>query len=265
MNLVKALSPSILPSNEELHDSFRFKHTKAGWGPSLRARFGYFTPDDIYETTVAKLATPGTEWLDVGGGRDLFPGNEALAETLSRQAGLLVGVDPSENILDNRFVHRQVRSTIEAFQTDRRFDLITLRMVAEHLTNPGAAVDALTRLAKPGGLVVILTVNKWSAITALSWLTPVKVHHRVKKLLWKTEERDTFEVAYRMNTRAALRKLFDARGFVEDAFTYPADCRIFARWKATNTVELAAWKLTRRLHLPYPETCLLGIYRKLPG
>jgi 2-polyprenyl-3-methyl-5-hydroxy-6-metoxy-1,4-benzoquinol methylase len=265
MNLAKAVPPPILPSIGELEHSFQVKHAKTGWGPRLRARFGYFTPDDVYETTVAKLVTTETEWLDVGGGRDLFPSNETLAKTLSRKACLLVGVDPSENILENRFVHRQARSTIEEFHAASRFDLITLRMVAEHLTDPRAAADALARLTKPGGHLVILTVNKWSAITALSWLTPVKVHHWIKKWLWESEERDTFEVVYRMNTRTALRKLLEYHGFREVGFAYPADCRIFARWRITNAIELCAWKLTRWLHVPYPETCLLGIYRKLPG
>jgi hypothetical protein len=84
----------------------------------------------------------------------------------------------------------------------------------------------------------------------------------MKKGLWRTEEQDTFEVAYRMNTRASLRKLFRRYGFMENAFAYPADCRIFARWKLWNSLELGTWKLSERLHLPYPETCLLGIYQR---
>jgi 2-polyprenyl-3-methyl-5-hydroxy-6-metoxy-1,4-benzoquinol methylase len=265
MDSLETMTPPVMPSEQELREGFQLKHPDPGWSPRLRSRFGYFTPDDVYECTVAKLVTPDTDWLDVGGGHDLFPGNERLAETLSRRVRLLVGVDPSDNILENRFVHQQVRSTIEDLQSDRRFDLITLRMVAEHLTDPNAAADAFARLVKPGGFVVILTVNKWSAITALSWLTPVKVHHWVKKWLWNTEERDTFAVAYRMNTRTALRNLFGSRRFAEVAFAYVADCRILARWKLWNTLELWAWKIMRRIHRPYPETCLLGVYQKHDG
>src|SRR5579859_2117649 len=34
-----------------------------GWGPRMRDRFGYFTPDDWYETLVDQLVTPSTRWL----------------------------------------------------------------------------------------------------------------------------------------------------------------------------------------------------------
>jgi hypothetical protein len=86
--------PTALPSNSELCELFQLKHqdlANEGWGPRLRARFGYFTPDDVYEATIAGLVTSDTAWLDVGGGRDLFPANEQLAGTLSLRARLLVG------------------------------------------------------------------------------------------------------------------------------------------------------------------------------
>ncbi len=236
---------------------------QGGWGPRLRSRLGYYTPDDVYEATVVNLVSDDTQWLDVGGGRDLFPDNEPAATMLAHRCRFLAGVDPSDNIRENRFVHERVQSTIEDFSTDSRFDLITLRMVAEHLADPDAAVRSLARLTKPGGLVVIFTVDRWSVITALSAITPVSLHHRIKSWLWRTEERDTFEVAYRMNTRKDLRKLFESSGFAEREFAYLGDCRVFARWRLLNTIELRVWKMLTRAGLKYPESCLLGIYQKV--
>jgi len=84
-----------------------------------------------------------------------------------------------------------VKATVEEFHPSARFDLATMRMVAEHLVNPRAAVESLARLVKPGGLVIVYTVNKWSLITTLSWITPLRFHHIVKRWLWRTEEQDT--------------------------------------------------------------------------
>ena len=65
-------------------------------------------------------------------------------------------------------LHERSQCVLEEYQTGHRFDLVTLRMVAEHLPDPAAAVRALERLVAPGGRVVLITVNLWSPITLLS-------------------------------------------------------------------------------------------------
>ena len=254
----------MLPTNNELVAVFEQKYsplTATGWGPRLRAKFGYFTPDDVYESLISRLVTTSTVWLDIGGGRDLLPTNPELATMLASRCRLLVGVDPSDNIQDNHFVHQRAQTTIDGFQTDRRFDLITMRMVAEHITDPIRAAGSIAGLLSTHGRVVIYTVNKWSAVTMTSWLVPFCLHHRIKSLLWGSEERDTFPVAYKMNTRGTLRKLFEAVGLQEEAFLYVDDCRTFARWRALSTLEILIWRLLRSFGMHYPETCLLAVYR----
>ena len=73
-----------------------------GWSPRLRQRFGYCTPDELYEAAVSGFVGPDTCWLDVGYGRDLFPSNPATARLLADRCRLLVGLDPSGNINDNK-------------------------------------------------------------------------------------------------------------------------------------------------------------------
>ena len=252
-------------TQDRLQETFRVKYQGAepmGWGPRMRLKFGYFNPDDVYETAVDSLVTPATEWLDVGCGRDIFPNNAPMARLLAKRCRLLVGLDPSDNIDENTLVHERFKGMIEDYDTPRRFDLITLRMVAEHIGNPGAAIPALFRLCKPGARVVIYTVYKWSPVTVISAAAPFRLHHLVKKVIWKTEEKDTFPTEYRMNTRRELKCIFEAAGFGEEQFHYLDDCRSFARWKVTNAAELSAWKVLHALGLHYPEVCLLGVYRK---
>ena len=130
------------------------------WSPRRRFRFQYYLPADVYETLVSTLVPTGGAWIDVGGGHDIFPENPRLAQTLAQRAGLVVGVDPSDNILRNPFVHERHQALIEDFVTDQQFDLATLRMVVEHVVNPPVVVAALRKLIRPGGYVVILTVNR---------------------------------------------------------------------------------------------------------
>jgi 2-polyprenyl-3-methyl-5-hydroxy-6-metoxy-1,4-benzoquinol methylase len=257
---------NLAPTREELDSIFLRKYgSPLSWSPRLRRRFGYFTPDDVYETVVAARVKEGVSWLDVGGGRDIFPSNPAEARRLTALCRRVTGVDPSDNILENPFVTERVQSFIEDYESAEPFDLLTLRMVAEHIEHPRKAVAAMRRLVRPGGAVVLYTVNKSAPTTWASWALPFRTHHFFKRVLWNSEERDTFPVVYKMNTRRRLHELFQEAGFEERLFLRLPDCRIFTRWRWLNALELSAWRLCEALALPYPESCLLGVYERGPA
>ena len=172
----------------------------------MRLRFNYFTPDDYYEAAVAKLVTSDCNWLDVGCGRHVFPSNARLARILADSCALLVGVDPDVTVNENTFVHQRVNSHIEDYHSDRPFDLVTLRMCAEHVAEPNRALAAFSRLTKPGGKMIIYTINRWSPVPIITWIVPFSLHHPIKRVLWETEEKDTFPVCYLMNTRKQLAR-----------------------------------------------------------
>lgn len=236
-----------------------------GWNPRFRDRFGYYTPDDWYETLLNQLVKPSTRWLEVGCGRRLFPSNHALAVDLSKRCTRLVGIDESDNVADNPYIHAYQKVFPENFHTDEVFDLITLRMVAEHVRDPDMLVTALARLLAPGGTVVIYTVHRWSPVSIMAAITPMAVHHALKGLVWETEQRDTFPVEYRMNTRKDLSRLFAKFGFEEKSYRLLGDCRTFQKWKLTNLLELLAWKLLGAVGLTYPEVCVLATYGRASG
>jgi SAM-dependent methyltransferase len=233
-----------------------------GWGPRLRQKYSYYTPEEYYEALVMRLVTERVHWLDVGCGRDVFPSNRRLAELLADRCQTLVGIDPDSTILENPFVHVRVQSEIENYCSDRTFDVVTLRMVAEHIANPDQAVRSLAALTRPGGMLVIYTVNKWAPVSLASWLVPFRFHHPIKRLLWQTEEKDTFPVAYRMNTRGALKKLMHRNGFREVYFTYLDDLRTLARFRTLHRMELTLWRWVTTFQVNYPENCLLGVYQR---
>ncbi|MGA9868667.1 MAG: class I SAM-dependent methyltransferase [Acetobacteraceae bacterium] len=250
------------PSIEQVLDLKYGPSASRNWGPRLRDRFGYRTPDDWYEALLFDLVAPDTAWLDVGCGRSMFPSNAAVAALLARRCRRLVGLDPSDNVQENPFLHDRAQCLLQDYRTDERFDLITARMVVEHITDPAGALEALARLTKPGGRVVIYTVEKVSPVTLISALTPIGFHHTAKRILWKAEERDTFPTAYKMNTRRTLRSLFETAGFGEESFRHLDDCRAFGRWRTLNTAELAARRALNAAGLRYPDACILATYRR---
>ncbi len=233
-----------------------------GWGTELRLKFGHYTPDDYYESCVNSLVDHRTEWIDVGGGKTIFPSNPRLAKLLAESCRRLVAVDPSPNVHENRLAHERYRTLLEDHDDSQGFNLATMRMVVEHVEHPGAFVKKLGELVRPGGMAIIYTVNRWAPVTVVSAATPMWFHHAAKRVLWSAREEDTFPVKYLMNSRSSLSTAFASAGFREVYFRYLDDCRTLARWKPTLAAELTVWKALRSVGLRYPETCLLGVYER---
>lgn len=235
--------------------------TCTGWRVRLRRCFRYFTPDDYYEATVDKHVNSGTVWLDVGCGRNLFPSNTSLSRLLASRCQRLTGVDPDDTLDQNPFVTERIKGTLGDCPGTSSYDLVTLRMVAEHVEQPRELIRELARLCKSGANVIVYTVYKWSLAGALAQCVPFCLHHPLKSVLWQTDPEDTFPVFYRMNTKRSLREHFASAGFIEVSFAYLDDCSIFARWRWSQFAELCLQKMLRKLGLHYPEICLLGVYR----
>lgn len=266
MHLAQNLGNDILPTLAELEAAFDVKYGgNAAMGSMQRLwrRAGYFAPDDWYETTVAKLIFPGCKWMDVGCGRNVFPTNPSLAKELAARCAALVGVDPDETIYENPFVHERICSTVDNVRIDRKFDVITLRMVAEHITNPVAAVDSLARLCRPGGLIVICTPNSRSPVSIAARLAPHFLHAPLKGWFWGGDPKDTFPVVYLMNTHRRLSGWFERGGFREAAFAKLDDCRSLYRIWRLHRVEVALRGCCAALGMSYPENCLLGVYQRI--
>ena len=156
-----------------------------------------------------------------------------------------------------------IRLASKTFKATERSTWLLCGWLQSILLHSERVAESLSQLTKPGGRVVVYTINRWSAVSVITWLTPFKLHHPIKSLLWGSEEKDTFPVTYRMNTRGALVRLFQRSGFREQYFTYLDDCRSLSRFRATQVCELYSWRVMRALGWRYPENCILGIYERL--
>ncbi len=253
-------------TESDLYELFKLKYghtSKSWWSANRRLRYGYYHPGDISEATIQKLVTPNTMWIDVGGGRDVFPHNIELSTILANTCKKLVAIDPSENIYENPYAHEKVMCMFDDFQTEEKFDLVTFRMVAEHIANPKTVLSKINDLLNPDGIVVIYTINKFSPIPIITYFTPFSIHFKIKYYFWRGEEKDTFPVEYKMNTRKELRKLFLEYDFHEETFQYLDDLSTFSRFKTLNLLEIWVWKLFKMFGIRYPENNLLGIYRRI--
>lgn len=253
------------PTRQELADTFTQKYGEIenlNWSPALRWKFNYFNPDDVYEALMEKIVTKNSIWLDVGCGRNIFPSNQKLSRILADRANLLVGVDPDETLYENPYVHEKFIGSMEDFQDTRKFNLVTMRMVAEHVDQPKRLLESLTRVLAPNGLVIVYTVYKYSPVPIVTNLVPFKLHNPVKYFLWDTEPADTFPTCFKMNTRKTLLNLFSNSQFSERLFLCLDDCRTFSGFKPLAYLELVIQKCLKRIGLRYPEYCLLGVYEK---
>jgi SAM-dependent methyltransferase len=264
-------SPAVtgeLPTEQDLRQYFQSHYadlSQHGWRSAMKWRFGYFSPEAWYEALVDRLVTPRTVWIDVGGGKAVFPHTPALSRTLADRCVKLVGVDPSDNIQQNEFVHERAQCLIEDYQATEQFDLATLRMVVEHIQTPAESAAKLAELVRPGGFVVIYTPNRWSLASVVASVTPQWFHNLAAGFLWRAKEEDVFPTVYKMNTRQRLASLMSAAGFRETGFARLASCSIWQRFRVLYFLELCLWRVLRAVGLPYPETNLLGVYQRLPA
>lgn len=243
-------------------DSKYRKHAQLSWGPKTRLDYGYFTPDDHYEALVGKLLQPGMQWCDVGCGHNIFPVNPALAESYAARCSYVFGIDPDDTVRENAFVHEYFQGLVEDCPTTRRFDLVTLRMVAEHIVNPRAALSRIATLLKPEGVAVIYTPHKWAPMSIAATITPFRLHNPLKQLLWNSDARDTFPTQYRMNTFRDLTRHAEASGLALLHYERLDDCRITSSYRLLNRCELSARAALRSVGLSYPESCILAVLQR---
>jgi len=110
----------------------------------------------------------GMRVLDVGCGGGL------LCEPLARLGATVTGIDASEQAiaaarahaalsgLDVTFKRTAAETLLEGLANgdDKPFDAVVASEVIEHVTDPGAFLATLSQLARPGGIVVLTTLNR---------------------------------------------------------------------------------------------------------
>lgn len=114
--------------------------------------------------------------------------------------------------------HRNIKSLVEGsiyklpFSEDS-LDLITCRMVVEHLDQPAKAFAEIARCLRPGGAVIVITPNLLNyAIFGNAIATkvlPEKLRLRIVNASDARAKEDIFPVRYKANTMPRLVELMN--------------------------------------------------------
>jgi 2-polyprenyl-6-hydroxyphenyl methylase/3-demethylubiquinone-9 3-methyltransferase len=102
--------------------------------------------------------------LDVGCGGGI------LSESMARAGAQVLGIDLTRAVLDVAELHaleakievtyRAVAAEDLAVEQPAAFDVVTCMEMLEHVPDPAAALSAIAALVKPGGDVVVSTLNR---------------------------------------------------------------------------------------------------------
>lgn len=115
-----------------------------GWMEILRHMLA-----SLRGTTLNKLMPAKGRLLDFGSGAGHF------AATQARAGWDAHSVDPYSIASRNAAACRVIDGTFELLYPDAHFDAVTLWYVIEHLRDPRAAIAELSRVLKPGGIMLL--------------------------------------------------------------------------------------------------------------
>jgi 2-polyprenyl-6-hydroxyphenyl methylase/3-demethylubiquinone-9 3-methyltransferase len=105
----------------------------------------------------------GLTFLDVGCGGGI------VAEPLARLGGKVTGIDPAEENIEAAKLHAEKShlaidyraTTVEALaETDAAFDVVIASEVVEHVADVNFFAGRCAALVKPGGLMIVTTINR---------------------------------------------------------------------------------------------------------
>ncbi|MEH2524774.1 MULTISPECIES: bifunctional 2-polyprenyl-6-hydroxyphenol methylase/3-demethylubiquinol 3-O-methyltransferase UbiG [unclassified Bradyrhizobium] len=104
----------------------------------------------------------GLRILDIGCGAGL------LCEPFTRLGAQVIGIDPSATNIAAARLHADKGhlsidyrcTTVEAMDVRERFDVVLAMEVIEHVTDVGAFLARCAAMVKPGGLMVVSTLNR---------------------------------------------------------------------------------------------------------
>jgi 2-polyprenyl-6-hydroxyphenyl methylase/3-demethylubiquinone-9 3-methyltransferase len=116
-----------------------------------------------FERNVRSLnCLAGLRMLDIGCGAGL------LCEPFTRLGAQVIGIDPSATNIAVAKLHADKAelsidyrcTTVEEMDPRERFDIVLAMEVVEHVVDVGAFIDRCASMLKPGGLMVVSTLNR---------------------------------------------------------------------------------------------------------
>lgn len=163
--------------------------------------------DEIFRATIAQRVDRTSRVLDLGAGAGIVS-----QMNFRGMAGHVSGVDLDSRVLTNPYLDNAKVGSAERLPfADGEFDLVFADNVLEHLPDPLAAFQEISRVLRPGGHFLAKTPNKWHYMPLMARLTPHSFHRFYNRLRGRAGE-DTFPTRYRANSPGAIHKLARSAG-----------------------------------------------------
>jgi 2-polyprenyl-3-methyl-5-hydroxy-6-metoxy-1,4-benzoquinol methylase len=192
---------------------------------------------EIWGETVRRYLTHSVRWLDAGcGWRLLGEDLDPLENELVSLVDLVVGVDLDFPHLRKHInISRRALASLAALPfPDGSFDLITCNMVAEHLTDPSAFFQEMSRVLGPGGTLLVHTPNTRNYLV-LANIVAKKLLPRSLILKLVHDGRateDIYPTYYRANNVRALSQLGESVNLQREFARFLTQPQPFSRFFA---------------------------------
>ena len=176
---------------------------KANWSEKLFRKVNpeYRPRWEIYEEVVCNCIAKDTVWLDIGCGK-----NEGVAE-FGHKAKIALGIDKLdyEDRTDAPFLQANLRNIP---LPSCYANLVTLRLVAEHLEKLPEDFSEICRLLLPEGRLIVLTTNSLSPLVFLPRLIPFSLKSWLLQKMFGVTSQEVFPTYHRFNTPRKMRNGF---------------------------------------------------------
>ena len=169
-----------------------------------------------YRDALQEFVRPGTRWLDLGCGHQLFP--DWMPDALSSQQALVnrcataVGVD-AVDLRPHSVGLKKLAADIEQLPfADETFSLVTANMVVEHVRSPERLLREVHRVLAPGGLFLFHTPNANYFEVAIARHVPAPVMKGIASFLDGRGGDDVFPTHYRLNKARDIQRVATESG-----------------------------------------------------
>lgn len=207
---------------------------------------GWAAKSEAYASLIAEHVSAESVWLDAGCGKRLLEDDmDPLENWLITQSKTVIGMDLA--VTSHRNITRLAQGSIYHLPfADNSLDLVTCRMVVEHLEDPAKAFHETHRCLRPNGAIVVITPNLrnygiFGHAVAAKFL---KENWRLKLIQssYACSQEDLFPVHYRANTMPRLARLMQESGLQVHRQIGLRQLRPY--WQKSASLEKQLMKLT---------------------
>lgn len=158
-------------------------------------RFECNWDDKMFRVEIQKYITPQSVVLDVGAGAGIVEEMHFRGDVAR-----ICGVDMDPRVEQNdKLDEGKHADACHIPYKDKLFDVVFADNVMEHLDDPETVFGEISRVLKPGGILLFKTPNRNHYMPFIAQLTPHRFHQFINKLRGRDSD-DTFPTHYLSNS-----------------------------------------------------------------